>query len=441
LSFAIAPMNSLHPQTAPVRPRRERLVAILVTVALVLPGGIGLALYLTWFQEPHGLATDGPTFYQAIAGVNGSVSTQPGGPWTLFGVWGIASPVPFAPNSLGWIGNNKTVNDCGAEFNGLTLWNGSIPIFTGVFESGTAPFWQFAYFSNSSHGLLVATNVLGVAHVYTPISMSDPCAVATGLGATPWVWARIFTQFPTNSPVMAASAWAAIGEHWSALHAPGFEAYILGFGYWGSANPNGFIVKFARCGEMGYAGVQPFADVVLSPNGNWDNYANGTQGCGNVMSLGPPPVYAPYVLEFATPTVKAGTGTTTVNQSFQTGYAGTNDFDAGGLVSWMSSLNLTNSVGQAVQSVVPACSGWVHTLANCSATGSGWYAVLLSSSGKWLDSYPSTPNGTTWEIPNVSIVSNQYLVVVVPSSWNISGDVFSIHGTVPVVTVEGSTTL
>jgi hypothetical protein len=79
-------------------------------------------------------------------------------------------------------------------------------------------------------------------------------------------------------------------------------------------------------------------------------------------------------------------------------------------------------------------------LTDCRASGSGWYAVLLSSSGSWLDAYPSSPNGSAWEIPNVSLVSNQYLVVVVPGSWNVTGDIFSMNGTVAVVGVSGSST-
>ncbi len=429
----------------PPRSRRARAtVAVALVAVIVATAGVGAWYYVT---SGHTSATprgDGPTFYQALAAVNATVKDQSGGPWALFVAWGIATPTLFAPSALGWLGNNETVNSCGSQFGGLTLWNGSIPLFNGSFDSGTAPFWQFGFFSNASQSILISTDVGGVARAYPPMGMSSTCARFSDLGASPWTWARIFSPFPSDSPAMAESAWKAIGQRWMTTNQPAWEGFILGFSYWGSANPNGLIVKFARCGQVGATGVQPVAYVGLNSDGNWNNYFNGTQGCGDVVSLGPPPVYGSYVLNFTLLKVSVGPGTTMANQSFQTAYGHTSgpvDDDAGGLVSWMTTLSLATASENRLPSFMPACGSWVPSLADCQANGSGWYAVLLSSSGAWLDSYPSSPNGTAWVVPNVSLVSNQYLIVVVPSSWNVTGDVFSISGTVPIVAVSGSDTL
>ncbi|MFZ0891282.1 MAG: hypothetical protein WB778_06250 [Thermoplasmata archaeon] len=423
--------------------RVRRLSAVVITLALIIAVTAGAgAWYL--FSESHPNASsksDGPTFYQAIASVNGSVANISGGPWTLFGVWGIASPLPFAPNALGWFENNLTVNSCGAQFNGLTLWNGSIPLFNGSFDSGTAPFWQFAFYSNSSQSILIATNVLGFAKVYPPMAMTSECAKATGLGADPWNWSPILIPFPPNSPIMAESAWNAIGEKWMAQNPAGFERYVFGYSYWGSGNPIGRTIGYLRCGEVGATAVQPVVDVILNDNGTSNSFFNGTQGCGNVISLGPPPVLDPYGVNFSAPSLSEGNGTTYVNVSFQATHDSGNDTDAGGLVSWMATLRLNNSTGVDLPSVIPDCSTWVPSLSDCRADGSGWYAVLLSSSGKWIDSFPSISNGTVWNIPNVSIVSNQYLVIVAPSSWDVTGDNLSVYGTSPAATVGGSVTL
>ena len=414
-----------------------------VLVATILVAASLLSGYEILAHHSGGVAAvvdDGPTFYQALGSVNGSVASQFGGPWTLFAAWGIAAPLPFAPNSLGWISNNRTVKDCGSEFNGLTLWNGSIPLFTGTFNSGTAPFWQFAFFSNSSESVLIATDVLGTVTVYLPVPMSDPCMVASGLSDQPWIWARLLAPFPTDSPVMAGSAWRAIGEDWTAVNPDGYELFVLGWSYWGSANPQGLVVKFARCGEVGFTGVQPVVDVLLSSNGSWNSFYNGSQGCGDVTLLGPPPVYGSYVLNFSTFVAYGGNGSFAIVRSFQVGYSSTPaDWDAGGLVTWMTTLNLSNSSGPRLPSVLPNCTEWVSEWSRCSSNDSGWYGVLISASGEWLDSYPSSPDGSSWIIPNLSLVSDEQLVVVVPPSWDSYSAVLSVSSTVPLISVTGTT--
>jgi hypothetical protein len=422
--------------------RRSLAVAVAVVIVVATLSAVGVWYYERVSQSATEPKADGPTFYQAISAVNASVNDQPRGPWTLYAVWGIAAPIPFSPNALGWASNNLSVNTCGTQFNGITLWNGSIPLFNGSFDSGTAPFWQFAFFSNVSQSILIATDVLSVTHVYLPMLMTSTCADATALGFQPWDWANLLTPFPADSPAMAQSAWSSIGEYWRTANQPTFEAYVLGWSYWGSANPQGLIVKFARCGEVGYTGVQPVTYAIFNSDGTLNSEFNGTQGCGDVISLGPPPVYGSYALYFSSSGVSQETNGIHINQSFQVTHGNrSDDSDAGGLVSWMLNLNLTGVGGSRLASSVPECASWVPSLSDCPANSSGWYAVLLSSSGSWLDSYPSSPNGTAWEIPSTSLVSNQDLVVVAPGSWNMTGDVLSVNGTVPVIVVGGSVAL
>ena len=431
-------------KSGPIRRRLSMASTVIVAVIVVIAAGLGVWYLTTTHTSPAGFKADGPTLYQAIAPVNVSVQNVSGGPWTLFSLWGVATATLFSPNSIGWSQYNLSVNSCQSQFQGLTLWNGSIPLFNGSFESGTAPFWQFAYFSNVSQAILIATNVLGAVDVYPPMAMTSPCAMATGLGPQPWpsIFARTLNPFPANSPTLAETSWNAIGSNWLARNTPAWMAFDFGFSYWGSANPGGLIVKYARCGEVGYTGVQPVAYVGLRPNGSWSMIFSGSQGCGDVISLGPPPVIDGYALNFSIPTVESVSGTSTINQSFQVmdpfppPY-----YDRGGLVSWMLTLNVSTPAGQRLNSVVPACTKWVPSLSDCAANGLGWYAVLLSSNGEWLDAYPSEPNGTSWELPNVALASNQCLVVVVPSSWDVAGGTLAPNGTVSDVPVTGTATL
>lgn len=425
--------------------RRYRRLWTTIGIALIaIAAGVGVVYFVIPHGSTSGLKADGPTLYQAIAPVNVSVQNVSGGPWTLFSLWGVDTPVAFSPNSLGWSEYNVSVNSCQSQLRGLTLWNGSIPLFNGSFQSGTAPFWQFAYFSNVSQTILIATNVLGTVHVFPPMAMTSTCAVATGLGPQPWpsIFARTLRPFPADSPALAATSWTTIGHSWMNRESPGWMAFDFGFSYWGSANPGGLIVKYARCGEVGYTDIQPVAYVGLLPNGSASMIFNGSQGCGDVISFGPPPVLDGYELDFSSSTENSAAGTSTINQSFQVGDPlDPHYFDSGGLVSWMLTLNVSSSTGQHLASVVPSCSGWVPSLPDCTANGSGWYAVLLSSSGEWLDAYPSNANGTSWELPNIALASNQYLVVVVPSSWSVNGDTLTPDGTDSDVPVTGSATL
>ncbi len=104
----------------------------------------------------------------------------------------------------------------------------------------------------------------------------------------------------------------------------------------------------------------------------------------------------------------------------------------------MTGINVTTSSGQYLPLGTPTCRSRVASLADCPANATGWYAVLLSSSGEWLNSYGASPNGTGWALPVDALVSHQQLVVVVPSSWSTSGDVLSVTSTLSTSRVVGS---
>jgi hypothetical protein len=387
---------------------------------------------------------DGPTFYQALSQLNGSVQNTSGGPWTLYTVYGIATPVPFSPSALGWNEQNETVNSCGHLFNGLTMWNGSIPLFNGTYNSGTAPFWQFFYFSNASGEILVASNVLGVPQVFPPIPMSSPCMTGSVLGLDPWDFARNLNPLPANSPTLASSAVEGLGPSWFANNPTTFEAFRFGNNYWGSGNPAGLIINFERCGEVSRAGVQPFASVGVSSSGSFVTSYVGIEGCGNIYSFGPPVDVLPWKIGFtnySTFLSGASSYTSIPFQALVENNTGGYYPDASGIVSWMIRLTLTNSTGAVLPTATSSCGGWVPTASDCGANGTGWFLLLLSPYGQWLDSYGETSTGANWSAPAVSIVSNQQMVLVSPSTWNLSGDVLSASSTTSNVTLSGSVSI
>ncbi|MCI4348095.1 MAG: hypothetical protein L3J97_05690, partial [Thermoplasmata archaeon] len=261
----------------------NRALVVLLSVCLILAAGLGTWVYIS----SRGVGppkADGPTFFQALAEINQTLRQQNGGPWALFSVFGIAAQSPYSPNVRGYPAQNYTVNQCGAEFNGLTLWNGSIPVFNGSFESGTAPFWQFAFFSNTSQQILYATNVLGVSKAYPPVPYPPPagsCDPWYDFSKSPGLWTELMTLHPVDSPTAVEAAWGAINSKWLKVSEPAVEIMSMGpgvFDAYGDAGL-GWGVWFDRCGLVNVAGVQPLQQVGVSSRGQVSIAVNGTITC------------------------------------------------------------------------------------------------------------------------------------------------------------------
>ncbi len=437
-------------------PSRRRTITIVAVVAVVAAAGIGVGW---WTNHPstgsgNPARPDGPTLYQAFDPVNRSVQNVSGGPWQLFWGVGIAAQVAFSPNVIGYFASeNVTVNNCGRLFNGVTLWNGSIPVFNGSFESGTAPFWQFAFYSNASNEILFATDVQGAAKVFAPVPneyLLDGCMPWDDLNnpPDPGSWASLLSPFPTDTPTIAQSVSSALNMQWLNDHGPWAEMYQIGPGMFNSFGdvPGGVATFFDRCGLLGVTGIQPLVSATTTLDGQYPYVANGTHNCAVLNYPNPLAEEGNYSLLFSAPSYNATSGTTRVTIPFQATIRAFNssapvDRDAWGLANWMTSFNLTTSTGGSLPVGAPSCSNWVPSIADCRANSSGWYAVLLSSSGQWLDSYGVTVNGAGWTVPVTALVSHQQLVIVAPSSWSVSGDELGVSSTVSTSTVLGSVQL
>lgn len=424
-----------------------RARVLLVALIAVIAGGIGTYLLVITHNPgvtPVRPRADGPTLYEALSEVNTSVRNMSGGPWALFSVWGIAAQSPFSANVISYPAQNHTVNSCGQQFNGLTLWNGTMPLFNGTFDSGTAPFWQFAFFSSVSQAILLATDTLGVPKVFPPMAYPGPCNAWYDLGPNPVRWIVPPGTFPVDSPKAAQSAWGAVDQTWVHLNEPEVELITIGPGIFdGFGDVSGYGVFFDRCGQVGVAGgAEPLVLVGESTQGLWGGTENLTTNCALQYS-GLGTLDGVYDLLFSPPNISAGSATTQATIPFQVAFAYPNgtltkDDDGWGLANWMTGINVTTSSGQHLPLGTPTCRSWVASLADCPANASGWYAVLLSSSGEWLNSYGASPNGTGWALPVDALVSHQQLVVVIPSSWSTSGGILSVTSTVSTSRVVGS---
>lgn len=427
------------------RSRRLAVVAVLIVVGLVVVGGV--VAWTSAIYRPRMLSSgaDGPTYDMVLTAVNSRLSALTGGPWTIFGAIGVASPSPFQPASLGWADSANATSACRTALPGITVWNGSMPIFDGSFASGTAPFWQLMFFSNASSEIVVATDLSGRVTVFTPLAMSSPCGQALEARGPLWGWAEYdLSTITVDSSSLAEAAWRAIGSSWVPSHPPEVEMYVFGDNDW-PLWPGGILVALQRCGLVGAGGPQPTVFADINGNGSLNNYVAGLETCtpeANITAnLTGTPV--PYVNEFSNGTVTTVGATTDASQELQSTYGfGPHPSIAGyGLVAWMVGMTLADSSGQILRSAPASCSSWVASVDACEANATGWYAVLSTQSGSWLDSFPSGGNASAWVTPAGAILGDETLTIVVPSSWNVSGDILTTSGTDSQVPVKGSVTL
>jgi hypothetical protein len=420
-----------------------------LAVAVIVAAAGGLGAYVVLEHRGGGstpVVDDGPTFYEALLDANQSAGAVAGGPWTLAQVYGVASSVPADPSAWGWGEYDQTLASCQAAFNGLTIWNGTIPLSDGTFNSGTATFWQFVYFSNTSQQLLVATDALGTVHVFSPIALTSECAVKSDLSYEPWIWSSDWSRYgyPGDTPTMASDDWnvmAASYVKW--LGKTVAELYLLGADQFGSGQPIGDQINYFTCGTPGAVGATRGLAILGStdePNytGNSWNYTLGctpTTNSWTAISLR---------MMFSNATVAAGLGTTIFRQSFRFNMTGPPPYvgpgyNLRGMTSWMVSLNLTNGSGDRLPIGGSGCGSWVPSLTDCIEM-SGWYAVLLGPDGTWDGSYGATSSGPAWTYPVLPIANNETIAVIVPSSWNVTGDMLEVTSTTSHLPLTGSVT-
>ncbi len=441
----------------PVTPYRRKgflkPLSVLVVLLLIVVAGIGvyelLNDRLSTRPLPSNPLADGPTLLQALSIVQPSVVLTPGGPWTLFSVYGVAAKTPFSPNVVSNMNQNRTVNNCGHLFDGLTMWNGSLPVFNGSFDSGTAPFWQLAFYSNATEQVLLATVVNGTSKIYVPTGLYGACMPWPNFPSRPDFWTSVFPLLGVDSSVAARAAWNAVGPTAQKTPEPIAEIIQIGPGVLNVLGDaiDAYQINFLRCGQAGIAGGdRPLQVAGVNPlNGSHFFSFVGTMNCA--LQFGDTPSDGLYRLLFTPVELVGDSLTSWATASFQVAFASPNGTltsfrDGWGLANWMTSLNLTTSTGQPLPLASSTCAAWVRSVADCHAASSGWYAVLLSSYGDWIDSYGDIANGRGgWSRPVDSMVSNQQLVIVAPATWNLTGDRLVVNSTVSSSVIQGTAVL
>ena len=430
------------------KPRRI-LAAIAITVLVVAAGVVSYEVYqatrptTTYPPPPAGWTTlDG-----AWTAVSNAFSALANGSWSISFAEGVAADGHWSPPAALFMNTGGKWSNCEAQLSGistLTYWNASQYPSTQsatVFTSGGAPLWTFV-FNGTDTWTYVASWFLGTVILNAALGPGSSC-LQFGVFNSP-AYQRVSPSQELNSNAIATEVraeddyLAGIGYPMPptpmpvppnpgvALYLPGPQVLpylIVGQSQW--------TLAYTTCGLNGYYGTTtPFTAYLLNstapPSGH--NYQWG---------IGPGPCYdAVYSVDLnRTVVVGAPSGRGQyfewrTNVSFLTSAVPTH---------WSLSDFSTSLFGLELNSLSPSpgslpssaalCGPGSHNLSSCPAPSAGWYAVLLSPTGVWLDSFPSSPNGTQWALPNVLAQSRDLLAFVGSGAYT-STDSLSISSAI-----------
>jgi hypothetical protein len=337
------------------------------------------------------------TFSEAEHNSNLTVSTDPGGPWTLTSALGVLSSLPV------WL--LPIADEECRTVPGVSVWNASLlPLAPDQYESGFLPFWSLIY-ENDSHDLLAAVSLNTSTHIVGPISPTTPCGsimsqFVTGSSADPQL----------DSPAAAEYAWQIDGSTYIPTHANAFEFMETGFGQlldYGST-AGGWIVGYKLCGLPAYEGsTAQFTTSV--------KFQNETSGYFQTTETG---VCFPgdFEVSYGTAANESGPGGSVLTDlPISLGFANsTNLTDGVGLTTGSTLVSLVNlsSGQQGVPGVLDCTPG------NLSATSCGppesWYGALVTPTGYWIDAFGNFDGTVRWALPNVPFYTGDSLAIIHP---------------------------
>jgi hypothetical protein len=392
------------------------VAAALVIAALTVPAPAGNVAP----PPPAGWST----FDTADRMVLPMVDRAPGGPWSISLAEGVAAVGPWSPTLSMW-GLNASwapaIAACQTLLSGeslFTFWNESAyPAATGpaVFESGGAGLWTFVYL-NDSHAALVASVIGGREVTNGILPPNSPCANFGGPFRS--TTSYLNAQNVTDPSQFAASSYAAIDLGQPVGYGPRTAFYILG----NPALPVSFVAPgynqewstyYGTCGTPGVQGRTVYAgapqDIPHHPGyeqqftvGNYcyqslDGLLPGAKSLWSVGST----FYASWPISVLT-----DTSTRPVTS-------------AGPLTTDMFSMQVMLNSGLGPYSFKftsgqPTCAVGTNSVEACIGVAQTWYAVLLNPAGTIVNTYPSISGASTWTVANVTIQTNDQLVLVSP---------------------------
>jgi len=425
--------------------RRTKLVALAVSVLVV---AIGVSSYVILspnsvgpgavLGSPSGPNYPSPpsgwvTLHSAWSQVSGAFSAFANGSWRVSFAEGVAADGNWSPPAYLWaLYSPSAWTSCEAQLSGVstvTFWNASVyPASSSptVFSSGAAPLWTFV-FSDSNSSTFVASWFLGNVILNGYLTTGSPCLKLWMFNSSAWWTVDPSHELDSNaiaSEVQAEDQYLAQGpfppgggfapmpvppEPSVALYFPGQEllpSEVLGASQW--------TVAYTACGLSGsYGQIAPYVAYLLNatavPQGHSYAWLSSRPSCYD----------SDYDVNFTkTTTVGAPTNLSQyfewkLNVSFMTSAVparwNLSDLSASDFQFQLGSIN--PPFGD-FNSSAELCGPGSSNLTSCPPPAHGWYAVLLSSDGTWLDSFPTAQSGSNWSLPGVGIESGDQIAFV-----------------------------
>jgi hypothetical protein len=415
-----------------------------VIVAVVVAAGLGAfevdqALRVSaspYPSPPSGWAT----FDTAWSDVSNGFAAFANGSWTVSFAEGVAADGPWSPPAALLGGTRPTLwNPCAAELSGistLTFWNDSAYPSSdspNVFSSGTAPLWTFV-FNGTGTLTFVATWLSGHVILNAALYPESACHQLGVFHWNPWDAPQPSVELDSNAiatdavqegPEVGQFSPLLGGENpvptppaaGAALYFPGKEmlpSTVEGANLW--------TVAYVACGLPGELGTYAMLTGLQF---------NGTTGAGGEWFTSKVPCYDSYY--------DLGTNRTTLlhppNSSgvYREWKLNISFYSSAVPPTWsLGSLNTSLLQWQLQEFATPnsltppaatVCGPQNPGFANCTPPSRGWYAVLLGANGGWLDSYPSTANGTAWTVADVPITTGD-AIAFVGAPGTLTSDVF-----------------
>ena len=398
---------------------RARIVLILGIGAILIIAG-----WTAWLETrpspPKAPSASPPvSYYPALDSTEAfnlsaaAVRNEPGGPWILESVIGVVSTGPFFP--LG-----AASSQC-QNYPGPALWDmGGAPVSpTFLMGTGYLPFWTMVYLNLTGADLLVIISN-ATAHV---VSIPTSCLVGWRSPGQYNVTNRsdIFPGvFQYNTTLYAPFAWQNVNAYVGVF--PPFETigsvagiYIAG----GSSSyfktlfdvsypgyDSTWTIQYTNCWasqvQMGGGPEFSFQDPPFNLTTNTSlTWSSGTCFLPQyTLQISPDAPFSATPDGWSIPLNISDIGNTVISGN------------ESGLVTWMLALHLlTHDTAEPVPIGNVSCIARPWESLACAPTGFGWYAVLTSPNGNWMDVYSDHNGSGGWLYPNVAVMQGDGLLI------------------------------
>jgi len=411
-----------------------KVVAIAAVLIVLVATLAGYEIYRTTVQNSNSGPSHPPpagwaTFRTAWSDVSRDFGVFANGTWTVRFAEGAAADGPWSPPAVLWAESvPETWDACAAQLSGvstLTFWNSSLypySVSPDVFSSGAAPLWTFI-FNGTGTSTIVASWLAGQVLINGVLGPASPCfnvspPLSDVFQAIPAD--RIQPSTELDSDVFASAAISeepnASSFHVAPVPSPPSPAFALYFPGAQSVpitvnRPNTWVTAYGSCGMAGQLG----SGFTLT-----DYVFNATSAAGNNwFSIKLTCADSYYILNMSRTALSNPPSSSGVYREWNL----SSSFLTSAVPATWTASDLTTSLirwwvvngpgaGVTIPSSVAVCSASSTNLSRCLPPVSGWYVVLLSPNGTWLDSYPTVANGTTWTVPGVHVASGDQIVFV-----------------------------